>query len=56
VIDLWVFLFFLCFFFLRFFLGGGWFGVLPFDVFVWLPRKKCVNIFLKIGIGVSVFY
>jgi hypothetical protein len=20
-------------------LGGGWFGVLPFDVFVWLPRK-----------------
>ena len=27
------------FFFLPFFLGGGWFGVLPFDVFVWLPRK-----------------
>jgi hypothetical protein len=22
-------------------LGGGWFGVLPFDVFVWLPRKMC---------------
>jgi hypothetical protein len=21
--------------------GGGLFGVLPFDVFVWLPRKMC---------------
>jgi hypothetical protein len=40
------FIFGVFFFFLRFFLGGGWFGVLPFDVFVWLPRKKCVNIFV----------
>jgi hypothetical protein len=35
------FSFLLVFFFLRFFLGGVWFGVLPFDVFVWLPRKIC---------------
>jgi hypothetical protein len=43
---LWVFLLLLgCFFFFfclsPFLLGWGWFGVLPFDVFVSLPRKMC---------------
>jgi hypothetical protein len=33
--------FFFFFFCLRFFLGGAWFGVLLFDVFVWLPKKMC---------------